>query len=150
MTRLLLIIPFLSIFSACRQNLLSYDNKQQYNVKSFITRDSIFTLHQNVLFAKPKGANKDLAYTLSLTFLDFPAAKQKGLLNLEADTAILRVHFGASLAHDHNSGDNKVQGVIYLLDFGKDKVTLKENINVHIRNRKQTVRFNGKPSFTRQ
>jgi len=141
----------LTILTSCsRTNLLTYKHKKYYKENSIITSDSTFKLHQNVCYNRPSVIDEEFCYDLTLKFIDTTAAKTKRIIDLQADTLIVKAGYGVFSVWNWSDENNKVSGQIEILKWDKNEVTLKENIKVIDFRRKETKKFVGTRTYKRK
>jgi hypothetical protein len=151
MTRLVLTYCILTILASCsRTNLLTYKHKKNYKEKSIITSDPNFKLDQNVCYNRPAVIDEEFCYHLTLKFIDAAAAITKRILDLQADTLMVKAGYGTVSVWNWSDENSKVTGQIEILKWDKDEIILKENIRVIDLRRKETKRFMGTRSFKRE
>lgn len=137
-------------------NLLSYKDSTYYKESSIIQTYKMHSkneliLYQEVCYNEPGIIDEEHCYTLKLIFLDKEDIKLDSVLNLSNDTSIIKCEYGIlsgwSLSYDNNI---QISGQIEIIEWGKKRITIKENIIVYDK-RKNTKRvFVGTRTFTRQ
>ena len=137
-------------------NLLAYKDSTYYKESSIIQTykshsKNELILYQEVCYNEPVIIDEEYCYTLKLIFLDKENIKLDLVLNLANDTSIIKCEYGVlsgwSLNYDNNI---QISGQIEIIEWGKKRITIKENIIVYDK-RKNTKRvFVGTRTFTRQ
>jgi hypothetical protein len=130
--------------------LLTYQHKKYYKENSIITSDSIFELYQNVCYNRPGVIDEEFCYVLTLKIIDTSAAKTKGILDLQADTLIVKAGYGIFSVWNWSDENNKVSGQIEIIKWDKNEVVLRENIQANDFSRKETKKFIGTRTFKRK
>ncbi len=150
MIRFLLFFCISTVFMACDSaNLLTYKYKKYYKESNTIANDSVFEANQSVCYHKPRVADGGFCSSLSLRFIDTAAAKTKKVLDLQTDTAIVRANYDFNSVWSWDAPSSKITGQIEILKWHKNKLVLKENVQVFLRSKKQIKKFVGIRIFIR-
>jgi len=151
MKRLILTYCILAFLTSCSQkNLLTYKHKKDYKENSIITNDTIFKLYQSVCYNRPGVVDEEFCYSLTLKFIDTSAAKTKRMLDLQTDTLIVKAGYGIFSVWNWGEENSKVSGQIEIINWDKNEVVLRENIQVNDFSRNETKKFVGTRTFKRK
>jgi len=101
----------LTILTSCsRTNLLTYQNQKYYSENSIITSETTFKLYQQVCYSRPGIIDEEFCYFVTLKFIDTTAVKTKRILDLQADTLIVKAGYGIFSVWNWSDENNKVSG----------------------------------------
>lgn len=111
-------------------DVLKLKDEQYYRETNIIKKGKNYHLYQSVCHNQPGVVDEEFCYFLSLDFADPDSAKSKRVLNVEADTAIVKVASGISSAWNLGEDKNKITGQIEIVKWDKNEIILNENILV--------------------
>lgn len=137
----------ISLFSCHPANILTYKYKRYYHEKSTLFRDTTIELEQRIRYNRPNTVDEEFSYFLNMSIIDTAAAIQRKRLYLVADTSIVRSYGGRFSVWDWESEGNTVSGWVKILRWGAHRITVKENVSVYDRHRKEKKRFKGRRTF---
>jgi hypothetical protein len=124
-----------------------------FRERSAIMGDRRDTLAQEITYNLPGTLHDAYNYELKIFFLDTALAKQKRVLDLDRDTAIVKVLplFWSAWVPDVGINtihlDSTSRGTIEIKEWNKDEIKLKENINVYDSAEKKKRKFKGVRTF---
>jgi len=130
-------------------NVLHLKHKRYYSDRSILTSDTTRTILQMVSYNRPNVIDDGFAYELSFKFIDTTAAKTKRLLNLLSDTAIVKTKYDIVSVWNWEEETYSLNGSIEILEWKTDSVTIKQNVIVDDKRRKEVLKFIGKRTFTK-
>jgi hypothetical protein len=91
--------------------------------------------------------DEEFFYKLTFKFIDTTAAKQKRLINLVADTTILKCYYSIFSIWNWSDEHYTMKGDIEIVEWKYNSITLKENVFINDIRRKKKLKFKGKRTF---
>jgi hypothetical protein len=151
MKQSLQIFTLIFLLASCSTtNLLTYKYKRHYSESSWISRDTVKNLVQEICHSKPRVIDAGYCHSLSITFKDTSEAITRKILHLEKDTAIINCKYGILSVWfwDYGeSGKSKISGEIEILRWSKHKIKLREDIRILDERLEKTYKLKGKRVF---
>ncbi|MEI8204717.1 MAG: hypothetical protein WCH34_16985 [Bacteroidota bacterium] len=146
----ILFIFALTILISCNvTRVLNLKHRKYYTERSIISSDTLTTLIQMVSYNVPHVIDEEFSYELIFKFIDTTAAKTKRILNLETDTAIIKTIYDIASVWNWEEETYSLRGKIEILEWKTDSITIKQNVIVDDKRRKDILKFKGKRTFTK-
>jgi hypothetical protein len=143
----IIFLPITVLIVSCKSNnVLAYRKHQFFSEYSFIKTDSVFNLIQTANYNDPSTIDEEYSHILTLSILDTNAAKNKLTLNLQTDTAIVKVTYSRISVWNWSKSTYPVEGKIDILLWGRNTIKLMENVKVYD-NHDKAYRFVGTRTF---
>jgi hypothetical protein len=144
-----LAVLFIIVAGNCnaQKNILNLKHLPFYKESSIFSRDPIYTLTQEVTYNKPGTVDEEYSYDVKFVFMNGSEAKLKKVLDLSMDTAIVKSYFSFNSVWNWlDPEDFNFVGTIEILDWQKNKITLKEDFFITTRN-KPKLKYKGIRTF---
>lgn len=144
-----IVIPVMLITTLSSCNVLMYKYKPFFTESNLILTDTIFTLYQGAFYDRPHMQDEERTYQITFQFRDSAAAQRLQLLDLSTDSSVAKAKYGIHSIWNWTGENNKITGSIKILHWDKDKVVLKEHIQIDDIRRSEKKRFYGTRTFRR-